>query len=597
MQDWHLYSLSQPAGGPIPTKISFPQGSTVTQAGNIDAPAPKKAFDPSFNIETETYTGAVKFEIPVQTSASSESAANVNVRFQVCNDRLCLPPTTAQVAIPGYTLVAAKVPTASEPASSAAPSAAAANSLAASATKTSAAGTSPAAPGGSQPLSSFIWFAMGMGALSLLTPCVFPMVPITVSYFSSHGSGSRRGAIIQALIYGLGIIFTFSGIGVALALIFGASGVNQLAANPWVNVVITIIFIGFAFSLFGAYLIQLPTGFMNSLNNLANSQEAGGMIGALLMGLTFSLTSFTCTAPFVGTLLVTAAGGNWRWPLAGMLAYSSIFALPFFVLALAPQLVSQLPKAGGWMNSVKVVMGFLEIAAAMKFISNADLIWGWGIFTRDVVLAVWIATGLLIVLYIFGYFHFEHDTPPKFVSAWRVFAALCFLAGTIALVPGLFGRPLGELEPFLPPPSAEAPLAVGASAAASSPQWILNDLDRARTVAAQQNKPIFIDFTGYTCTNCRWMEANIFPKPAVRSELQKFVAVRLYTDGSGAVYQKQQQFQQDTFGTVALPLYVILDGSNGKTLATFPGLTRRPEEFAEFLQKAFTSTVASAGRL
>ena len=334
-------------------------------------------------------------------------------------------PPPPHVAIPGYTVVAAKVPETPAPTSSAAPSAVAGTSLAASAANTSAAGTSPA-PGGSQPLSSFIWFAMGMGALSLLTPCVFPMVPITVSYFSSHGSGSRRGAIIQALIYGLGIILTFSGIGVALALIFGASGVNQLAANPWVNVVITIIFIGFAFSLFGAYLIQLPTGFMNSLNNLANSQEAGGMIGALLMGLTFSLTSFTCTAPFVGTLLVTAAGGNWRWPLAGMLAYSSVFALPFFVLALAPQLVSQLPKAGGWMNSVKVVMGFLEIAAAMKFISNADLIWGWGIFTRDVVLAVWIATGLLIVLYIFGYFHFEHDTPPKFVSAWRVFAALCF---------------------------------------------------------------------------------------------------------------------------------------------------------------------------
>ena len=541
----------------------------------------------------------------MSAASSGSAAANVNVRFQVCNDRLCLPPTTVHVDIPGFAPVAASasVPTASAPVNSPPANSAAGNTMAPAAVAPPSQQGAAAAPASgtdsspltSQPLSSFIWFAMGMGALSLLTPCVFPMVPITVSYFSSHGSGNRRGAIVQALIYGLGIILTFSAIGVALALIFGASGVNQLASNPWVNLVITVIFIGFAFSLFGAYLIQLPSGFMNKLNNVANSQEAGGIIGALLMGLTFSLTSFTCTAPFVGTLLVTAAGGNWHWPLAGMLAYSSVFALPFFVLALAPQLVSQLPKAGGWMNSVKVVMGFLEIAAAMKFLSNADLIWNWGIFTRGVVLSVWIAVGLLIVLYIFGFFRFEHDSPPEFVSAWRVLAALCFLAGTIALIPGLFGRPLGELEPFLPPPSAEASSLAGSSGTPAQ-QWILNDLDRARSVAAQQNKPIFIDFTGYTCTNCRWMEANIFPKPSVRSELEKFVTVRLYTDGSGDVYEKQQKFQQDKFGTVALPLYVILAG-NGKTLATFPGLTRQPEEFARFLRKASTIAPASAGQL
>lgn len=559
---WHLYSTTQPPGGPVPTRISFPSGSAITQAGEIKSDTPKKAMDPSFGIETETFTGSAKFVIPVKVA---QGPAGVQVRFQVCNDRLCLPPSTAKLTIPGF----------AELSSSAAP----ASTAAAAAPSSAAPPSPPPVNTASQPLSSYLWLAMGMGALSLLTPCVFPMVPITVSYFSNHGSTSRRGAIFQALIYALGIILTFSAIGLVLALAFGAGGVNQLAANPWVNLLITAIFIGFAFSLFGAYLIQLPTGIVNRLNTMAHGHEAGGVIGALLMGLTFSLTSFTCTAPFVGTLLVTAATGNWHWPLAGMLAYSTIFALPFFVLALAPQLVSQLPKAGGWMNSVKVVMGFLEIAAAMKFISNTDLIWHWGIFTRNVVLAVWISVGLLIVLYIFGVFRFEHDRPAQHVSAGKVFAALCFLAVTISLVPGMFGRSLGELESFLPPAPEEMQ-----TASSGQSRWIINDLEKARTLARQEDKRIFIDFTGYTCTNCRWMEANVFPQPQVRSELEKFITVRLYTDGEGALYERQQKYQQDTFGTVALPLYVILDG-NGKTVATFPGLTRRPEEFSDFLRK------------
>ena len=241
MQGWHLYSISQPPGGPIPTKISFPQGSAITLAGTVDAPAPKKAFDSSFGIDTETYTDSVAFKIPVQVASAGETAAaNVNVRFQVCNDHLCLPPSIAHVAIPGFVAVAA--------------GGTATSGVPANPSKDVVVPTTP--PIQSQPLSSFLLFAMGMGALSLLTPCVFPMVPITVSYFSSHGSANRKGAVTQSVIYGLGIVLTFSAIGLALALIFGASGVNRLATNPWVNLLITGIFIGFAFSLFGAYLIQ-----------------------------------------------------------------------------------------------------------------------------------------------------------------------------------------------------------------------------------------------------------------------------------------------------------------------------------------------------
>ena len=447
---------------------------------------------------------------------------------------------------------------------------------------------SPSTAPHSQSLGSFIWLAAVMGALSLLTPCVFPMIPITVSYFTNHASGDRKSAISTAIIFAIGIILTFTALGMLLAVIFGAGGVNQLAANPWINLLITAIFLGFAFSLFGAYFIQVPPSLMDKLNSVTRNKEGSHVIGALLMGFTFTLTSFTCTAPFVGTLLVMTAQGNWRWPLAGMLAFSTVFAIPFFLLAIAPQIMSQLPKAGGWMNSVKVVMGFLEIAAAMKFLSNADLVWHWGIFTRQVVLAVWVGIGVLTVLYVLGYFRMEHDSPIESVGAARLTVAIVFLAVTVWLVPGLFGRQLGELESFLPPElgASASPSGAGSSSSANLQHeagWILNDYDGAIQQAKQENKLVFVDFTGYTCTNCRWMEANMFPRPEVAKEMNRFVRVRLYTDGAGELFEHHQKMQQEKFGTVALPYYAILR-VDGSPIATFPGLTRNTAEFLAFLQ-------------
>jgi thiol:disulfide interchange protein len=435
----------------------------------------------------------------------------------------------------------------------------------------------------------FLWLAMGMGALSLLTPCVFPMVPITVSYFTNHAGQNHKSAVTTALIYTIGIILTFTALGLLLAAMFGAGGVNQLAANPWVNLLITAIFLGFALSLFGAYFIRVPGGTLDKLAAITRTQQGSGLIGALLMGFTFTLTSFTCTAPFVGTLLVMAAQGNWRWPLAGMLAFSTVFAIPFFILALAPQLLSRLPKAGSWMVSVKVVMGFLEIAAAMKFLSNADLIWRWGIFTRQVVLAAWIAVGLLTVIYVLGYFRTNHESPIESVGAIRLTVAIFVLTIVIWLVPGLFGRQLGELESFLPPETSIAAGVGGLKATAATrdadSDWVLNDFDGALRSAQEQNKLVFVDFTGYTCTNCRWMEANMFPKPDVANEMNKFVRVRLYTDGEGEPFERQQRMQQEKFGTVALPYYAILR-SDGSPLKTFAGLTRNETEFVTFLRAA-----------
>jgi thiol:disulfide interchange protein len=347
---------------------------------------------------------------------------------------------------------------------------------------------------------------------------------------------------------------------------------------------IAAIFLGFALSLLGVFFLQLPTGILNRLNKASTDQHRSNVVGTILMGLTFSLTSFTCTAPFVGTLLVLAAEGNWRWPLIGMTGFSFVFALPFFLLALAPQLMTQLPKAGGWMNSVKVVMGFLEIAAAMKFLSNADLVWNWNIFTRTTVLCIWTGCLLMIVAYLLGWFRFDHDSAIVTVSGTRVVFSLVFLASAIWLANGLAGHHLGDIDAFLPPMEVDTAIGAQATPTATDAPWILNDLQTGLAQAKSERRPIFIDFTGYTCTNCRWMESNVFSKPTIQRDLNRFVKVRLYTDGDGEIYSRQQDYEDKRFGTVALPLYALLD-SKGNTIATSAGVTRDPDVFAAFLAK------------
>jgi thiol:disulfide interchange protein len=301
------------------------------------------------------------------------------------------------------------------------------------------------------------------------------------------------------------------------------------------------------------------------------------------MGLTFSLTSFTCTAPLVGTILVAAAQGDLFYPVIGMLAFSAVFALPFFVLAVAPQLLQSLPRSGSWMNSVKVVMGFLEVGAALKFISNVDLVWGWGVFTREVVIAGWIALSVLIFFYLIGMFRFTHDAEDRTIGLVRVMNAFLFATLAFYLLTGLFGSRLGEIESFLPPATA-ATRTAGTAESGGEISWITNDYDAAVKQAKAENKKLFIDFTGYTCTNCRWMETNMFPKRAVNTELEKFVRVRLFTDGEGEPYEGFQKMQEQRFGTVALPLYAIISPSD-QVIATFEGLTRDENEFLAFLTK------------
>jgi thiol:disulfide interchange protein DsbD len=437
----------------------------------------------------------------------------------------------------------------------------------------------------------FILFSLGMGFLALLTPCVFPMIPITISFFTKLGEQAesekkstdkktRLTPLSAASIYATGIIIIFTLLGLILALTLGASGASMIAQSPWINLLIGLLFIFFAFSLFGYYELQAPQ-FLTQYSMKQESQS--GYTGILFMSLTFTLASFTCTAALVGTLLVAASQGEYFWPIVGMLSFSTAFASPFFLLALFPQYLAKLPKSGGWLNSVKVIMGFLELAAAFKFISNSDLVWNWNIFDREMVLFIWVIIIFLISLYSLGLILFPHDTKPNKISFRRKTLFAFTFIFSIYLSTGLFTNKVfagkssilkvtsGLVESYLPPPKA-------------SSMWI-EDLDLAYIKAKEFNKPIFLDFTGYTCTNCRWMEINIFEDKEVVELFDKFILVKLYTDGREEKHKRYRELEINRFKTSALPYYVVLN-QNDEQISTFPGYNTDVELFKNFLKES-----------
>jgi thiol:disulfide interchange protein len=592
---WHLYSLTQGRGGPIATTITIDENNPLKMDGKPQQPKPKRAVDPNFtppggpDFITETFDNEVTFTVPVKAATDSPTGALktfVKIRFQVCDEHQCLPPRTRPVEVDA-TIIAANTGPSPGPIQIAgtSPSPTPASAPTVSPSPTNVPATSPGARPNTPPeaidaadedtakslrdrgLFGYIIFAMGVGLLSLLTPCVFPMIPITVSFFTKREQRTTGEAVRQALIYCFGIIFTFTGLGLALTLIAGPSGINKLAASPWMNLFLTTLFVVFALNLFGMFEIRLPSGFISRLDARSQSRTVAA---TLLMGLTFTLTSFTCTAAFVGTVLVAVTQGEWFWPAVGMLAFSTAFAFPFFLLALFPKWMQSLPKSGGWLNSVKVVMGFLELGAAFKFLSNVDLVWGWETVSRNLVLAGWIAIAIVTSVYLLGKFQLPHDTPVQKIGVMRMLTATSFLGLAFYFLTGLFGGNLGEWEAMLPPPQANA-------------AWLAS-YDEALQKARLENKPVFLNFTGVTCTNCRWMESNMFTEPEVKRELGRFVLAELYTDRETAEDERNGQLQADKFKTVALPLYAIID-PNGNTLAKFPGLTRDKREFIGFLQR------------
>ena len=606
---WHLYSLTQPPP-PRATKIALADGAPFVMDGKAQQSKPVKAYDPNFQIETETFENTATFTVPVKAAADLVPGPQkliAKVTFQACDEHQCLPPRTREVetevmivaanaavapspkTTPSPKAVASVSPTVTpSPVSSPSPSASATPEASPAVITALPTTPVPPAPGDNiraRGLSGYLWGAFIAGLLSLLTPCVFPMIPITVSFFTKKENQSRGHSIVQALVYCFGIIFTFTGLGILMTAVAGPTGINRLAASAWMNIFLTTLFVVFALNLFGLFEIRIPSSVLSKLDAQSGT---GSMMGTLLMGLTFTLTSFTCTAAFVGTVLVAATQGEWTWATLGMLAFSTAFALPFFLLALFPGMLKSLPRAGGWLNSVKVVMGFLELAAAFKFLSNVDLVWGWNTVSRSVVLAAWIAIAIVTAIYLLGKFQLPYDTPVERLGVLRMLAGVLFLGVAFYLLTGLFGARLGDLDSFLPParPGEIAGFGSGANAQAASLKWI-ESYDEALAQAKAQNRPAFLNFTGVTCTNCRWMESNMFPQPEVRKELDRFILAELYTDRDTAEHaagdQRHQEIQEKQFGTVALPLYVIV-GPDGRELSKFPGLTRDKAEFIRFLQ-------------
>ena len=568
--EWHIYALHDAGEGPIATTITV-DGDYVSRQGKIDEPQPVEKFDEGFMTVTRYHEGTTKYTIPVQLDGNIDPGniiLKASILYQVCNASLCYPPKEVTVDVP-------VVIEAGEPRKD--------HIQFVAASFTDASGNIDLDAAISQGFWPFVILALTMGFLALLTPCVFPMIPITVSYFTHQGELEDQNPIKQASIYGLGIIATFTLLGLILAVTLGASGANQLAANPWVNLFIGALFTYFALSLFGMYEIQLPS----SLRQLVQKQEGrGGYVGTLFMAVTFTLTSFTCTVQFVGLLLVAASQGHWFWPALGMIIFSAAFALPFFFLALFPQYLARMPKSGGWLNSVKVVMGFLELAAAFKFFSNADLVWNWQFFTHISVLAIWAILMFFTGFYLLGKIQLPHDSKVEIVSVPRMMLSIFFLAFALYLSTGLFGRPIhGLIYSYLPPKLSEEVGMISEMNGGEELQWY-TELDDAFVEANTIGKNIFVDFTGYTCTNCRWMESNIFTKDEVKDRFKDFVLVRLYTDG-GNNYREKQQYEIDRFGTAALPYYVILSPEDD-VLGKFPGMTRNQDEFLKFLDKGLT---------
>jgi thiol:disulfide interchange protein len=584
-EHWHSYSLKEQLSadgiGPMPTEIIILPETLVKLTGDVTHAAPKIEYDEGYEMDIETIEGKMDFFLPVEALADldfSKDAVEVELYIQICDTTSCLPPEPLLIKVENKIYTDADLAPIIEHEK---------EELKPAEEKQQITGAEQAIEDQKEKgIFSFLWFAMGAGALALLTPCVFPMIPITVSFFTKRAEKSKGQGLRDSLVYALGIIFTFTLLGFVLALTFGATGIQDFATNPWVNLFIAAIFIVFALNLFGAFEIQMPTGLMNKLNT---KSQGNGIGSVLLMGLTFSLTSFTCTVPFVGTALVSASSGEWFYPIIGMIGFSTVFAAPFFLLALFPSAMTKMPKAGGWMNNVKVVMGFLEIAAAIKFLSNTDLAWNLEILTRDLFLSIWIISFLLIVLYVIGVYKLPHDSPTNGVNSVRLVFAVIFGSLTFFFIGGMNGTPLGELDAFLPDTGYGMPAGYSISADGVSSDsdnlesmWLKN-YEEGLATAKKENRSVFVDFTGWQCTNCRWMEKNMFHRSEIKKELKKMVLVKLYTDRRTDEEQANKALQLEKYNSVALPLYVILT-ADGKFVASNE-FTRDGEGFLEFLKK------------
>ena len=564
---WHLYSLTIPKEL-YPTKITLTENPAV-ESSKVYQPPPVRTMDPNLKQEVETYSNQAEFWIPATLTKDATGPVEItaNVRYRVCDDRQCLNPRTKTAAFKLTVAPFAPVlPAFTVPAGYIEVKPGAASDVAA------ALNQPPTAPPASQQgLAAFVLAAFGFGLAAIFTPCVFPMIPITVSFFLN-----QRGGIVQALVFSLGIIVLFCALGLGVTALAGPIGISQLGGNPWVNAFIAAVFGVFALSLLGAFEITLPSAMLTKLDG---ASRRGGYLGTLLMGLTFSLTSFACVGPFVGPLLASSVQAQGAQPVIGMAAFATGLASPFFFLAAFPSYLKKLPRSGGWLARVKIVMGFVLLAVMLKYLSTIDQVLATNLLTRERFLAAWFVLFAMAGLYLLGLLRLEGIEADDKLSTGRLLSGSAILIFAFSLLPGMFGAPLGELDAYVPVATGGI---TGNSTTAGGLQWMKNDYQAALDRGRQENKLVLVTFTGYACTNCHWMKANMFPRPEIAEIAKDLILVELFTDGTDAASEENAKLEDVKFASVSTPFYALLD-ADANVLAT-AGYTRSTQEFLAFLK-------------
>ena len=640
---WHTYSQEVIPDGPVPTEFTFTKSSDYELQGKVIEPKGVKEKDPQMNNMVITYfPDKSVFRQKIKVLSKKDFTIKGNVYFMCCNDNKCIAPTEEdfEIGIKGNTDAGALVQVAAipgKPGQDATP----AQPASLNAPKTDTAKSKPccnakkdsvvlvqakngtAATGKSNSLLLFFLLSFLAGLAAIITPCVFPMIPMTVTFFMK-GSESKKKGHMEAIVYGLSIMVIYTLIGTIVALTLGANFANFLSTHWIPNVFFFLIFMVFAASFLGMFEITLPGWLVNKADKQA---DKGGYTGAFFMAFTLVLVSFSCTGPIVGAILVQSASGQVLQPIVGMLGFSLAFALPFALFAFFPSWLAGLPKSGGWLNSVKVVLGFIEIALGLKFLSIADQTYHWHILDREVYLALWIVTFALMGFYLLGKLKFNHDSEVPYVSVPRLIFAIITFSFVVYMIPGMFGAPLKVLSGYMPPETSldfdltriireEVKEFSGGGAAASTicdkPRYgdflkLPHGLDgyfdykQALACSKKQNKPLFIDFTGHGCVNCREMEANVWSAPPVLQRLrEKFIVTALYVDDKTDVPENEwvtskydgkvkksigkiyADLQISRYNVNSQPYYVLLDTA-GNMLAPPRAYNLNIDEFVKWL--------------
>ena len=588
---WHVYGTQLPAGGPEPTSVQWNNQGVKLVGGLTPSKAAHKQHDETFDMDLSWWTGSVTLSQKFTVTAK-EYKIEGSIRYMACDDENCTPPKSESFSFKGTAAQAPVAEAVQAPTANAA-SADTAATLAQPVATVGIADSAVASPTHDQlwaPVTAIegdnadvediadrslwyiFWACFLGGLLALLTPCVWPMIPMTVSFFLKK-SGSRAKAITNATTYGLSIIIIFLLLGICFTVLFGASAMNALATSAWCNLLFFALLVIFAISFFGAFEITLPQSLSNKMDSTAS--RTTGMLSIFFMAATLVIVSFSCTGPIIGTLLVEAASrGSVMGPVVGMTGFAIALAIPFTVFALFPTMLKKMPKSGGWLNTVKVVLGFIELALSLKFLSVADLAYGWRILDRETFIALWIAIFGVMGLYLLGMFRFKSDGEPKSsgIGVMRFFLALVSLSFTAYLVPGLWGAPLKATSAFVPPLYTQDFNLYGGE------QVEYDDFDEGMKAAASQGKPVFIDFSGHGCVNCRKMEGAVLDDAKVKKMISEdFVTIKLMVDDKTPLQQpmvvqengkqttlttvgdKWSYLQRHKFNSNSQPYYVVLD--------------------------------------